>query len=61
MADDLTEILYGTGDTVPRGTANYDPDDMSLRYVTETSAGLQVELFLKYENNILTEIILQTL
>lgn len=61
MAEDLTEQLYGTPDTVPRGTANYDPDDMSLRYVTDTSAGLQVELLLKYENNILTEIILQTI
>ncbi len=61
VAEDLTEMLYGTEDTVPRGTACYDMDDMSLRYVTETSAGLQVELLLKYENNILTEIILQTL
>ena len=61
MADDLTELLYGAEDTVPRGTASYDPDDMSLRYVTDTSAGLQVELLLKYENNILTEIILQTI
>ena len=60
VADDLTEILYGSEDTVPRGTASYGLDDMNLRYVTETSAGLQVELLLKYENNILTEIILQT-
>ena len=60
VAEDLTEILYGSEDTVPRGTASYGLDDMSLRYVTETSAGLQVELLLKYENNILTEIILQT-
>ena len=34
---------------------------MSLSYVTSTSDGLQVELLLKYENNLLTEIILQTL
>ncbi len=60
VAEDLTEILYGSEDTVPRGTASYGLDDMNLRYVTETSAGLQVELLLKYENNILTEIILQT-
>lgn len=61
VAEDLTEILYGSEDTVPRGTASYGLDDMNLRYVTETSAGLQVELLLKYENNILTEIILQTI
>ena len=61
MKDDLTEVLYGSEDTVPRGTACYDPDNMNLSYVTETSAGLQVELLLKYENSVLTEIILQTL
>ncbi len=61
MKDDLTELLYGTEDTVPRGTACYDPDNMSLSYVTDTSAGLQVELILKYEENSLKEIILQTI
>ena len=61
MKDDLTEVLYGSEETVPRGTACYDPDNMNLSYVTETSAGLQVELLLKYENSVLTEIILQTL
>ena len=42
------------------GKASYNPDDMSLHYVTETSAGFQVELILQYENNLLKEIILQT-
>ena len=61
MTENLTELLYGAEETAPRGAACYDPDNMSLSYVTETSAGLQVELLLKYENSILTEIILQTL
>ena len=61
MTEDLTELLYGAEDAVPRGTACYDPENMSLSYVTETSSGLQVELLLKYENSVLTEIILQTL
>ena len=33
---------------------------MNLRYVTETADGLQVELLLKYEYNILAEIIIHT-
>ena len=61
MAEDMTELLYGTADGVPRGEANYNPDDMSLRYVTVTSDGRTVELLLKYENTILAEIILHTI
>ena len=34
---------------------------MNLSYVTRTSDGTEVELLLKYENSLLTEIILQTL
>ena len=60
MNEDLTEVLYGTEGTAPWGKASYNPDDMSLHYVTETSAGFQVELILQYENNLLKEIILQT-
>ena len=33
---------------------------MNLRYVAGTPDGRQVELFLKYENGILSEIILHT-
>ncbi len=60
MNEDMTEVLYGTEGTAPWGKASYNPDDMSLHYVTETSAGFQVELILQYENNLLKEIILQT-
>ena len=60
MAEDMTELLYGTEGTAPYGIASYDPSEMNLRYVTETADGLQVELLLKYEYNILTEIIIHT-
>ena len=60
MTDDMTELLYGSEDGVPRGVASYNPDDMSLRYVTATQDGLQVELILRYVDNYLTEIMLQT-
>lgn len=61
LDDNAIETLYGTEGTAPWGLACYNPDDMSLRYVTDTAAGIQVELLLKYENNVLTEIILHTL
>ena len=61
MSEDMTELLYGTEGTASYGIANYDPSEMNLRYVTETSGGLQVELLLKYEYNILTEIIIHTI
>ena len=60
MKEDLTEVLYGAEGTPPWGAASYSPDDMSLRYVTSTEEGLQVMLILRYEENYLTEIILQT-
>ena len=61
MTEAMTELLYGTEGTAPYGTASYDPADMNLRYVAGTPDGTQVELFLKYENGILSEIILHTL
>lgn len=60
MGEDLTEVLYGTEGTAPWGTASYDPSDMSLRYVTAVQDGLQVMLILRYKDNYLTEIMLQT-
>jgi len=61
MTEEMTELLYGSADSTPRGEASYNPDDMSLRYITETAGGRSVELLLKYENTILTEIILHTI
>ena len=58
--DDMTELLYGTEGTAPYGVAFYDFSAMTLRYVTDTPEGLQVELLLKYDNYFLTEIILHT-
>ena len=62
MSEDLTELLYGTEDSAPRGFASYDSagGEMSLLYVTPVSGGSQVELILKYTDNVLTEIILRT-
>ncbi len=61
MGEDLTEVLYGDGVTAPWGAAVYDPADMSLRYVTATEEGAEVMLILRFEDNYLTEIMLQTL
>lgn len=60
MGEDMTELLYGTEGTAPYGVAFYDFSAMTLRYVTDTPEGLQVELLLKYDNYFLTEIILHT-
>ena len=60
MTEDMTEVLYGTEDTVPRGLANYWPGEMTLRYVAETEAGMQVELVLQYENTTLSDIVIRT-
>ena len=60
MAEDMTELLYGEAESASWGTASYDPYDTSLRYVAETPSGMRVELVLKYENNLLNEIILHT-
>lgn len=61
MTEEMTELLYGTEGAAPYGLANYSPDDMSLRYVTSTRDGLTVELILRYVDNYLTEIMLQSI
>ena len=60
--EDLTEILYGTEGVAPWGYAAYDPSagETSLRYVTRLEDGKEVELLLRYVDNYLTEIIIQT-
>ena len=62
MEEDLTELLYGTEGKAPWGFASYDSSggEMSLRYVTATDSGMEVELLLRYAETYLTEIILQT-
>ena len=60
--DGTTELLYGEDGTAPYGKAFYvDSDGMSLRYVTRLTDGREVELYLHYVQNELTEIILHTL
>ncbi len=61
-SEELTELLYGTEGTAPWGFASYDPSagETSLKYVTVTRDGLQVELLLRYTEEYLTEIMLQT-
>ena len=60
MGEDLTETLYGAEDGASWGYASYNPADMCLLYVTTTESGLRVMLILRYEDNYLTEIMLQT-
>ena len=46
----------------PYGLAEYgNGDEMILRYVTRTMSGPEVELLLRYEDTVLTEITLHTL
>ena len=61
MTEEMTEVLYGTEGSAEYGLATFDyaAGEISLRYVTEAS-GLRVELLLKYEQNLLKEIILHT-
>ena len=61
MTDGMTELLYGSEESQEYGLASFDYSDGEafLRYVTEAD-GLRVELLLKYEQNLLTEIILHT-
>ena len=60
--DGTTEVLYGSEGTAPYGMADYtDGTGMTLRYITDTADGRQVMLRLHYENNVLTELMLQTL
>ena len=62
-SEDMTEWLYGSEDTVPRGYADYNMTDgeTTLRYVTDAGDGTLVELLLKYEENVLADLILHTL
>ena len=60
MGEDLTELLYGAEGSGSWGLASYYPDDMSLIYKTTTQDGMQVELILRFEENYLKEIVLQT-
>lgn len=58
----MSEVLYGTVGTAPYGLAEYGTgDEMTLRYVTDTLDGREVELYLHYQNTVLDEIILHTL
>lgn len=61
-SEDMTELLYGAEDSDSWGLASFDysAGEASLRYVTE-AGGLRVELLLKYEQNLLKEIIVHTL
>ena len=62
MTEEMTELLYGKEDSGEFGLARFDFDagEASLRYVTEAD-GTRVELLLKYEQNLLKEIILHTI
>ena len=62
MTEDMTELLYGEEDGEAWGFASYDPSagETGLRYVTTTKDGLKVQLILRYVENYLIEITLQT-
>ena len=60
-ATGTTEVLYGTAGQAPYGLAEYLGNEMILRYVTETLSGEEIELRMRYEETVLTEIILHTL
>ena len=60
--DGKTETLYGKVGEPSYGLAEYgDGTEMALRYVTQTLSGRKVELLLRYQDTVLTEIILHTL
>ena len=56
-----SKVLYGTENTPPYGTCVYDDDGAELRYVLKTKAGDAVELFLRFDQMDLSDIILTTL
>ena len=62
MSEGMTELLYGEEDGENWGFASYDPSagETGLRYVTTTKDGVKVQLILRYNENYLTEIMLQT-
>ena len=56
------EVLYGREGQAPYALAEYGTgDEMVLRYITDTLSGTVVELLLRYEGTVLTEITLHTL
>ena len=56
------EVLYGTPGIAPYGLAEYgNGSEMTLRYITPVLGRPDVELILRYEDTVLTEIILHTL
>lgn len=58
----MTELLYGTDGTAPYGKAFYaDGDGMTLRYITATEDGRDVEMYMHYTDTLLTEFYLHTL
>ena len=58
----MTEILYGVPGTAPWGLAEYgNGTEMILRYAAPARDGRTVELMLRYEGTVLTEITLHTL
>ncbi len=61
-SDGVTELLYGSEGIAPWGYAAYaDGDGMTLRYITGVHSGQNVELYLHYVANTLTEMILHTI
>ena len=47
--ENMTEILYGAADSVPRGVAEYGAEDgVALRYTAALSDGREAELLLRY-------------
>jgi|GEM_PF-6793755 len=61
-ASETVETLYGTIGTAPYGVSEYgNGSEMVLRYVTDTMSGEQVELLLRFEETVLSEITLYTL
>ena len=57
----MSETLYGTPGTAPYGLAEFGADEIILRYIAPVSDGNAVELYLRYVNTELAEIILHTL
>ena len=62
MGEDMTEVLYGAEGAAPWGFASYDltAGETSLCYTALLENGTEVQLLLRYVDNYLTEIILQT-
>ena len=59
--DSMTEILYGAENEAPRGIAEFDGEESTLRYVAAAEDGREVELLLRYTMGVLTEIIIHVL